>query len=81
MPESETQTAPPQNAVGAKNPFVFLVGCARSGTTLLRRIIGAHPLIAVPPETHWLPRFCRKRWKVDDAVVVKIGRASCRERV
>lgn len=36
------------------NPFVFLVGCARSGTTLLQRIVNAHPQIAVMPELDWI---------------------------
>jgi len=36
------------------NPFVFLVGCARSGTTLLGRIVDAHPQIAITPELHWI---------------------------
>jgi hypothetical protein len=36
------------------NPYVFIVGCPRSGTTLLRRIVDAHPEIAITPETHWI---------------------------
>jgi sulfotransferase family protein len=43
------------------NPFVFIVGCPRSGTTLLQRIVNAHPQIAITPETHWIPRFFEKR--------------------
>ncbi len=43
------------------NPFLFIVGCARSGTTLLQRIIDAHPLVTIPPETHWIPLFFKKR--------------------
>jgi hypothetical protein len=39
------------------NPFVFLVGCPRSGTTLLQRLVDAHPALAIPPETHWIPKF------------------------
>jgi sulfotransferase family protein len=40
------------------NPYVFIVGCPRSGTTLLRRIVNAHPQIAIPArETHWIPRM------------------------
>lgn len=39
------------------NPFVFAVGCARSGTTLLTRMLDAHPRIAMTPETHWIPKF------------------------
>ena len=37
------------------NPFVFIVGCPRSGTTLLQRIVNSHPQIAITPETHWIP--------------------------
>ena len=35
------------------DPYVFLVGSARSGTTLLRRIVDSHPQIAISRETHW----------------------------
>jgi hypothetical protein len=45
----------------ARNPFVFVVGCPRSGTTLLRRILNAHPQLAIPKvETHWIPKFFNK---------------------
>jgi hypothetical protein len=43
------------------NPFVFVVGCARSGTTLLKRVLNAHPQIAITKETHWIPVFFRER--------------------
>jgi hypothetical protein len=43
------------------NPFVFIVGCPRSGTTLLQRILDCHPLVAVTPETHWIPRWFEKK--------------------
>jgi hypothetical protein len=43
------------------NPYVFIVGCPRSGTTLLQRIVGAHPAIAVVFETHWISRRLEKR--------------------
>jgi len=39
------------------NPYVFIVGCARSGTTLLQRMINAHGQIAVTPEAHWICRL------------------------
>ncbi len=47
-------------------PFVFLLGCARSGTTILERVVDAHPRIAIMPELHWITdRFrlqsCEKR--------------------
>jgi hypothetical protein len=38
------------------NPYVFLVGCPRSGTTLLGRIGNAHPELAIVHETRWIPR-------------------------
>jgi Sulfotransferase family len=38
------------------NPYVFIVGCPRSGTTLLRRIVDAHPDIAITRETHWITK-------------------------
>jgi hypothetical protein len=38
------------------NPYVFFVGCPRSGTTLLGRIGDAHPWLAVIHETRWIPR-------------------------
>src|SRR5262245_30877214 len=43
------------------NPFVFLVGCPRSGTTLLQRLVDAHAQLAITPETHWIPRYFERR--------------------
>ena len=43
------------------NPYVFIVGCPRSGTTLLQRMVDAHPQIAIVFETHWIPRWFEKR--------------------
>jgi hypothetical protein len=45
----------------AVNPYVFIVGCPRSGTTLLQRIVDAHPDIAVVFEMHWISRWLEKR--------------------
>lgn len=45
---------------------VFLVGCARSGTTLLQSLLAGHPQVASYPESHFFPstihtsRWCRK---------------------
>ena len=39
-----------------RNPFVFIVGCPRSGTTLFRRMVDAHPEVAIIPEVGWLAR-------------------------
>lgn len=44
------------------NPYVFIVGCARSGTTLLRRMVDAHPEIAIlRAESHWIPGYYAER--------------------
>jgi hypothetical protein len=43
------------------NPYLFIVGCPRSGTTLLRRMVNAHPEIAITRETHWIPEVLRSR--------------------
>lgn len=43
------------------NPYVFIVGCPRSGTTLLQRIVNAHPQIAIMPEAQWIPRRFKER--------------------
>src|SRR5687767_6473996 len=35
-------------------PAPFVVGVGRSGTTLLRLMLDAHPEVAIPAETHFL---------------------------
>lgn len=45
----------------SRNPYMFVVGAARSGTTLLQRMLDAHPQLAVVNETYWLPRKYRER--------------------
>ncbi|NEZ56156.1 sulfotransferase family protein [Adonisia turfae] len=42
------------------NP-IFLVGCPRSGTTLLQQMLDAHPDVAIAPETHFIRNFWLKR--------------------
>ena len=37
---------------------VFLVGCGRSGTTMLRLMLDSHPMLAIPGESS----FIRYRW-------------------
>lgn len=36
-------------------PGFFLVGTGRCGSSLLRKLIGCHPEVHVPQETHWIP--------------------------
>lgn len=52
------------------NPAFFIVGCPRSGTTLLGRMADAHPDIAVIHEGRFVPEwFERRRGLTDDGVV------------
>src|SRR5687767_2827767 len=37
------------------DPAPFVVGVGRSGTTLLRLMLDAHPSLAMPPETGFIP--------------------------
>jgi len=40
-------------------PMPFIVGVPRSGTTLLRVMLDAHPALAIPPETGFVLDACR----------------------
>jgi Sulfotransferase family len=40
-------------------PSPFVVGVPRSGTTLLRLMLDAHPELTIPPETHFIPSVIR----------------------
>lgn len=48
------------------NPYLFIVGCSRSGTTLLQQMTDAHRSLAIVPETRWFARWWEKRYGVDD---------------
>jgi hypothetical protein len=39
----------------SQRPAPFVVGMNRSGTTLLRMMLDAHPQLTIPPETHFVP--------------------------
>ncbi|HWC13733.1 MAG TPA: sulfotransferase [Actinomycetota bacterium] len=45
-------------------PF-FIVGSARSGTTLLRLILNAHPKVAVPPESRFVIELYRGSQRIE----------------
>ncbi len=54
----------------AVNPYDFIIGCPRSGTTLLQRIVGAQPASAVVfvldlPYDDAMLRFYEGREKLD----------------
>src|SRR5512134_3866621 len=46
------------------NPVLFIVGCPRSGTTTLQRMLDAHPRIAIIDETQWFVSWYEKRYGV-----------------
>jgi hypothetical protein len=55
----------------------FVVGTSRSGSTLLRHMLAAHPDVAILNESHWLPRmwesFGTRITRVEDLVsIVKL---------
>jgi Uncharacterised nucleotidyltransferase/Sulfotransferase family len=46
---------------GAQDAFPLFIGAARSGTTLLRAMVDAHPDIAIPPESWFITEFASRR--------------------
>jgi hypothetical protein len=54
------------------NPFLFLVGCARSGTRMLGRLVDAHPEIAVVHEARFVPGwFVHRRGVTPDGLATR----------
>lgn len=45
---------------------MFVVGCPRSGTTLLQQMLSSHPDVAIAPETHYIRRFWLRRHEYGD---------------
>jgi hypothetical protein len=52
-------------------PRFFIVGSARSGTTLMRLILNAHPEIAVPPESRFIVELYGSRPEVEVEAFLK----------
>ena len=52
------------------NPYVFIVGCPRSGTTLLKRLVDAHSDIAITRETHWITQLLQDETDVSPDMAV-----------
>jgi hypothetical protein len=48
---SGRDTAKPASQREPRLPFPVIVGCPRSGTSLLAVMLDSHPLLAIPPET------------------------------
>lgn len=49
-----------QKEPALKNPYLFVVGCPRSGTTLLQRMLDHHPMLTVANDTHFITRAAKK---------------------
>ena len=47
-------------------PAPFVVGVGRSGTTLLRLMLDAHPELAIPAETHFVPELIERERECSD---------------
>lgn len=62
-PDQLTGTIP---APEARGPMPVVVGCPRSGTTLLAVMLDSHPQIAMPPETAFLPALQALAGKAQD---------------
>jgi hypothetical protein len=59
-------------------PSPFIVGVGRSGTTLLRLMLDAHPELAMPPETGFVPdviRACGRRGSTPAALMTVLREA------
>ncbi len=54
LPETEAKAMVRQMD---RSPYLFIVGCARSGTTLLQRMLDHHPLLAVANEARLMLRI------------------------
>lgn len=53
MPDTSTNKGPVA-------PFVFVVGCPRSGTTLLQRMLDNHPQLTIANDTHFITRAAKR---------------------
>uniref|UniRef100_A0A915CZC5 Protein-tyrosine sulfotransferase n=1 Tax=Ditylenchus dipsaci TaxID=166011 RepID=A0A915CZC5_9BILA len=61
--------------VDVNSPFIFIGGIPRSGTTLMRAMLDAHPIVRCGEETRVIPRILalRAQWKK----VKKNGKGIC----
>jgi Sulfotransferase family len=59
-------------------PIPFVVGCGRSGTTVLRLMMNAHPDLAIPPESHFLRYAAEHPRRVAPSRLIEIALASDR---
>lgn len=53
-------------------PAPFIVGVGRSGTTLLRLMLDAHPDLAIPAETHFVPALIHVAEETQDPQAIPV---------
>jgi hypothetical protein len=63
--------------VNSKNPYLFLTGCTRSGTTLLQRMLDHHGDLAVSNDTHVIPRVLMSKrpdpeWPLSEDLIEEV---------
>ena len=61
--ESPAESGPPGIPGLALDAPVFILACPRSGSTLLRVLLDAHPVLACPPETN-IAQWCVQLWSI-----------------
>jgi hypothetical protein len=64
-PASGLSGSPSERPAAPDRP-IFIVGCPRSGTTLMQLMLHAHPAIAIPPENRFLLELYDQREEFGD---------------
>ncbi|KHN86777.1 Protein-tyrosine sulfotransferase A [Toxocara canis] len=69
--------------VSTNSAFIFIGGVPRSGTTLMRAMLDAHPLIRCGEETRVIPRILglRTQWKRNEKEWRRLNEAGVNEKV
>jgi hypothetical protein len=60
------------NHASPSAPFPFVVGCDRSGTTLVRALLDSHPEMAIPSESYFPAALLRRRRDFERAGTVDV---------
>lgn len=61
-----------RGGIDHRNPFLFVVGCPRSGTTLLQRMLDHHPQLAVAYDSLFIPPALRDATEPDPPVTPEL---------
>jgi hypothetical protein len=58
----------------AETSFPIVLGCVRSGTTMLRAVLDSHPHLAVPPESYFVAPALRYRSRYEPGGALDLDR-------